>query len=320
MSFLTVEHLSRREKGNLVVHDISFSQIKGEKIAIAGETGSGKSSLLRMIAGLLQPDTGSVSFRGQRVLGPFEKLLPGHPGIAYLSQQFELPKNLWVHEVLEYVNRLEQTETRQLYEICRINHLLRRRTDQLSGGERQRVALARLLSTAPDLLLLDEPFSNLDAIHKLQMQRVLHDISTGLGTNCILVSHDGPDLLAWADRILVMREGRFIQDAPPSQVYSQPVNEYCAGLFGEYNLIDSSMPGFDKLNKPEKNDRWLLRPEDLELVSLDEATFVGALLNTYYRGSHQLLEVKVGEDLLTVRTGNVKLLAGDSIGLRIRSF
>ncbi|HEY8968242.1 MAG TPA: ATP-binding cassette domain-containing protein, partial [Puia sp.] len=144
--------------------DVRMVLSKGWRMAVAGETGSGKTSLLKTIAGLMPG--GRVFFEGQRVLGPLEKLIPGHPGIAYLSQQFELPQHLRIEQVLEYANELPEEEAQELFRVCQIDHLMKRKTHQLSGGERQRIALAKLLIAAPRLLLLDEPFSNLDMIHK----------------------------------------------------------------------------------------------------------------------------------------------------------
>src|SRR5580704_11857710 len=160
----------------LRIDTISFSQQRGQKLAVAGATGSGKSTLLKMIAGLVQPDAGRILLEGVRVKGPLETLEAGHPGIAYLSQHFELWNNYRVWEILSYANDLEEEESGELYTICRIDHLLQRRTDQLSGGERQRIALARLLVRPPRLLLLDEPFSNLDRVHKETLQAVVRDI------------------------------------------------------------------------------------------------------------------------------------------------
>ncbi|HEY0610611.1 MAG TPA: ATP-binding cassette domain-containing protein, partial [Chitinophaga sp.] len=162
MSLLNVSAISKQQDGAFILKDISFEQRRFQHIAIAGETGSGKSTLLKVIGGLAQPDSGQVTFEGGRVKGPNEVLIPGHPGVAYLSQYFELRHNYWVEEILSYANKLTDEEAQNIYEICQIDHLFRRRTDQLSGGEKQRIALARLLTTSPRLLLLDEPFSNLD--------------------------------------------------------------------------------------------------------------------------------------------------------------
>ena len=176
MALLTVSGVGKREKENFTVRDIHFTQQSSEKIAIAGETGSGKTTLLKMIAGLVQPDEGDIYLDNNRILGPFEKLIPGHPAIAYLSQHFELRKNYRVEEELESKNLLTEEEANRIYSICKIQHLLKRKTDQLSGGERQRIVLARLLTTSPKLLLLDEPFSNLDAVHKNIIKSALLDI------------------------------------------------------------------------------------------------------------------------------------------------
>src|SRR5690606_8175730 len=166
MAFLKVNQIGVQGETDMVLNDISFIQHQFQKVAIAGETGSGKSTLLKVVAGLAQPSSGDVWFDQKRVSGPLDQLVPGCPGIAYLSQQFELPKFLRVEQILAYANELADNEANALFDVCQINHLLKRKTDQLSGGEQQRIALAKLLITSPKLLLLDEPFSNLDMVHK----------------------------------------------------------------------------------------------------------------------------------------------------------
>lgn len=220
----------------VALKNISFTQRKGRRLAIAGETGSGKSNLLRIIGGLAAPaeGEGAVWFEGRRVLGPAERLIPGEPGIAYLSQHFELWHNYHVEEVLSYANDLTPREAAELYRLCHIDHLLQRRTDRLSGGERQRIALARTLVHPPRLLLLDEPFSNLDMIHKRILKKVIADTAARFDITCILVSHDPRDILPWAHEILVLRDGRLVQQGSPLEVYSRPLDEYIAALLGDY--------------------------------------------------------------------------------------
>ena len=223
---------------HVVLPHIDFVQRRGSHLAIAGETGSGKSTLLKIIAGLATPAAGNVFFEGVRVLGPLERLIPGEPDIAYLSQYFELWHHYRVEEVLAYKNDLSAEEADGLYRLCHIDHLLVRRTDQLSGGERQRIALARLLVYPPKLLLLDEPFSNLDMIHKRLLKKVIRDVTERYDITCILVSHDPYDTLAWADDLVILRDGRIHQQGSPRDVYTRPLDEYAAGLLGQYSLVN----------------------------------------------------------------------------------
>ncbi|MFM7329080.1 MAG: ATP-binding cassette domain-containing protein, partial [Bacteroidota bacterium] len=142
MVLLEVDRITLESNGSFRLQPLSFIQEAGLKIAIAGETGSGKTTVLRIIAGLAQPSAGSVKLRGEPVPGPAQKLVPGHPSIAYLSQYFELPKSLRVGQVLSYASNISDMAADRIHRICEIGHLMDRRTDQLSGGERQRIALA----------------------------------------------------------------------------------------------------------------------------------------------------------------------------------
>jgi len=304
MTFLQVSGISLRERGNDALHNISFTQQPFQKLAIAGETGAGKSTLLQVIAGLVQPDAGEVRFDGTRVRGPQDVLVPGHPSIAYLSQQFELPKFLRVEQALRYANTLSVEEEAELYDVCRIAHLATRRTDQLSGGERQRIALARLLLTAPQLLLLDEPFSNLDRGHKQELKAVIEDLGERLGITCILVSHDPLDTLSWADEILVLRAGQLVQQGPPAQVYAQPADEYTAGLFGDYNLLTGPLAtAFSKLiGSRKKGKRLLIRPEKLTLGPAASGGLPGTVEAVRFFGSYSELDVALAGGKVTVKT------------------
>lgn len=319
MSFLDVSGISVHEEGHTVLQDISFRQGEYEKIAIAGETGSGKSTLLQTIAGLVQPSAGQITFEDQRVIGPHDKLVPGHAGIAYLSQQYELPQFLRVEQVLRYANTLQGNEAETLYEVCRISHLAQRKTNQLSGGERQRIALARLLSTWPDLLLLDEPYSNLDKGHKEMLKEVIHDITERLAITCILISHDPHDTLSWADRIIVLRGGRIVQQGTPEQVYRQPVDTYTAALFGSYNLIPASAAkafaaatGIDS-----KTRNLLVRPERFRLVQKGAHTLNGIVKSVTFYGGYYDVQVQLEGATVTVRTQDSNATIGNEVYLSL---
>lgn len=318
MNELRVEGLTKITGDEAVVKRISFTQSLGEKIGIAGETGSGKSSLLKMIAGLMQPDAGEVLFQQKRVKGPDEQLIAGHKAIGYLSQHFELRNNYRVHELLEMSNQLSEDAAQHIYKICDIEPFLKRWTDELSGGEKQRIALAKILVADPKLVLLDEPFSNMDVIHKTQLQQVIQQIGDQLGLSCIMVSHDARDLLSWADQLFLMKKGAFIQQGTPQQLYQQPLNVYCAALLGEYNWLDTSSPLISALHSffPEAT-QWIIRPENIQIDGVDGIVLDGIVSNVFFMGAFSLLHVTVGERILKVQTSQHYLNVGDAIRLSI---
>lgn len=314
MPLLKVSNVTRQIEDTVAVNAVSFTQNKLEKIAIAGETGSGKSTLLKMIAGLVQPDSGTIEFDKRRIAGPDDKLVAGHADIAYLSQHFELQKFLRVEQVLEYANKLTDDEANTLFELCRIDHLLKRKTDELSGGEKQRIAIARLLISAPRLLLLDEPFSNLDMMQRNTLKLVLEDLCKGLKITCILVSHDPQDVLTWADKILIMKNGKVVQKGTPETVYKMPVNAYTAGLFGKFSTITPAettlpIPGRSKIRQKE----LYLRPENLLLVSRNDKSVKGHVTKVIFTGDSYELELATPNEELIVQTEKSKYKPGDSV-------
>lgn len=260
MHFLHADDVSKEEEGRTLVKKLCFDFSAFEKIALMGETGSGKSTLMKMMAGLVQPSSGNIYFEGMRIKGPDEVLLPGHPAIAYLSQHFELRSNYRVHELLEMANKMEDEEAAEIYLICRINHLLDRKVHQLSGGERQRIALARLLVGKPRLLLLDEPFTNLDLFNNRIINEVIHQVCDKMAITCVLVSHDPVEVLSWADELMIMKNGELVFQGSPKEAYSNPKDEYIAGLLGEYNLISPDQISHYKLFGVEGAEEALFYP------------------------------------------------------------
>lgn len=319
MNFLNVSGIGRSDEKGFELKNINFTQQQFQKIAVTGASGSGKSTLMKIIGGLVQPDSGKVLFEDVRVEGPAEKLIPGHPGVAYLSQHFQLLNNYRVEELLEYANKLSEEEANALYKICRIDHLLKRKTDQVSGGERQRIALAKQLVTAPKLLLLDEPFSNLDMIHKNILKAVIQDLGEKLGITCMMVLHDPQDSLPWADEIIVMRNGEIIQQDAPEKIYRQPVNEYAAELFGSYNLIDPIQAKvFSKF--PDiglKEQQLFIRPEGFKITTKKTGTLKGIVNKIIYLGNAHEIEVSIKKMTVLVRTNIDNLTKGEEIYLTL---
>jgi ABC-type sugar transport system ATPase subunit len=291
MSLLNVSGISKKQEEGYLLKNINFIQEASQRIAVAGATGSGKTTLLKIIAGLTQPDAGEVLFEGTRIKGPGEKLIPGHPQVAYLSQNFELRNHYRVEELLQMSNKLSGLDASLVFEVCRIDHLLNRWSDELSGGERQRIAFARTLITDPKLLLLDEPFSNLDAIHRNILKTVINDIEEQLNTTCILVSHDPVDLLSWADEIIVLHQGKIIQKGTPEEVYDSPINEYVAALFGKFILVSPELVQlFPSL---ENHDHRFIRPGDFQISHRKDRGVEGEVLFSNFMGNYFEMEVNV---------------------------
>ncbi len=279
--FLQVTGIRKSNENGFHLSQIHFTQSQCQKLAIAGETGSGKSTLLKIIGGLLQPDAGTVLLKNERVKGPDEQLIAGHPAIAYLSQHFELRNHYRVEEELDYVNKLTPASADIIFELCKITHLLKRRTTELSGGERQRVSLTRVLLSSPSLLLLDEPYSNLDLHHKQILKKVIRDIGSILNITVLMVSHDAGDILPWAEKILIIKNGTITEQGTPQQLYKQPASLYTAGLLGKYNVVPHTL-----LHLPAKESALILiRPEDCYLTSAPSLHSVeGLVKEIYYYG------------------------------------
>lgn len=311
--FLKIDRIGLEENGNEILREISFTQARSQKLAIVGETGSGKSTLLKIIAGLVQPDSGEVVLDGGRIKGPHEQLVAGHAHIPYLSQHFELPKFLRVEQVLHYANVLSTEKANALFNLCDIAHLLARKTDELSGGEKQRVALARILISSPRLVLLDEPFSNLDMVHKSALKQVIERISRQLKIACIMVSHDPEDILPWADQIVVLRLGAIVQKGTPMQVYNHPADEYVAGLFGKFTFVGDQRV----LKKLGLVTATIIRPHEIVIGKKHPAAIKARVDSVNFYGGFYELTVNVMDTVFYVHT-TANFEEGDVITIRYR--
>lgn len=306
MELVSVSNLySEPLLGDFSLENINFTQQKMEKIALIGETGSGKSTLLKTIAGLIQPKRGTILFEGKSLIGPNWQLVGGQKGIAYLSQHFELLNNYRMEELLSYANEMLQGEANELFKLCRIEHLMKRNSYELSGGEKQRIALAKLLITKPTLLILDEPFSNLDLIHRSILKDVVEDVCKKFEVSCILTSHEPLDILPWVDKILVIRNGKIIQEDEALKVYKKPVDEYAAALLGSYNMLDAKIFG----------ESLLVRPEEIFISDDLSGEFNGIVRNKHFMGSYYEIEIQIETQLIKVKTNRYEINVGDQVGI-----
>ncbi len=311
MSSLRAQQVTISKGERQVLREVSLQLEANRKVALVGETGSGKSTLLRTLAGLEQPHAGEVWLGREKIKGPADTLVPGHPKIAYLSQHFELPRFVRVEQALDYANRWSETEAQQLYEVCRIDHLMSRKTDQLSGGERQRVALARLLSTAPEWLLLDEPFSNLDRLHKMMLKQALVEITSQWNISCVLVSHEPADTLSWADELLVMKEGTLLQQDTTLQVYRYPADNYVAGLLGSFTALSEA----GRKDFGISDNRLFFRPEDFYIAA---EGVPGTVIEEIFYGGYAETVIDCAHDRVTTRTTPGQVQTGQKVYVQLR--
>lgn len=211
-------------------------------IALAGESGCGKSTLLGLIYGLLDWESGDIIFDGTRLLGPKGNLVPGETDMKFVAQNFDLMPYATVAEnvgkFISNINLKQKKETvMELLEVVGLQEFANVLPKYLSGGQQQRVAIARALSVLPKLLILDEPFSNLDFPRKIELRERLFRYVKQRGVSLIISTHELQDIMPWLDQIVILQDGRLIQNDSPEQTYRHPYNSYVAKLFGEVNIF-----------------------------------------------------------------------------------
>lgn len=243
---LTVKGISKSYDGgkNFALKEVSFGMKKGDVSAIVGESGSGKTTLIRLIAGLERPDAGEIIFRDEIVSSVHRLVPPEKRRIGLVFQEYALFPHLSVLDnVLYGISRRKNKKdrAREVLELVDLVDVEGRYPHQLSGGQRQRVALARALAPNPDLLILDEPFSNLDALLRSQLRSHVFQIIKKTGVTAIFVTHDTQDALTVADEILILQEGSLIQRDQAFKLYTKPKSIYVASLFGNTVLLDKAL-------------------------------------------------------------------------------
>jgi multiple sugar transport system ATP-binding protein len=237
MSHIELQHITKQFPGVTALDDVSFDVKDGEFFVLLGPTGAGKTTTLRVIAGLEHQESGSVLFEGEVM----NKLAPADRDVALVFQQYSLYPTMSVYDNLAFplrspLRRTPEPEIRvkveETAEKLRISHLLKRKTAHLSGGEMQRVSIGRAIVRSPRIFLMDEPLSNLDAKLREALRVELQHLQKTQGSTTLFVTHDQIEALTMADRIAVLNEGRIIQIGTPEDIYDRPASTFVAQLVG----------------------------------------------------------------------------------------
>jgi putative spermidine/putrescine transport system ATP-binding protein len=284
MSFLVLESLTKRFGSHVAVDGLSLSVEKGEFVSLLGPSGCGKTTTLQMIAGFVEPTAGGIRLEGRDLLA----VKPAKRGLGIVFQSYALFPHMTVSENVSFGLEMQGVAARERLE--RIGETLElvglaafsgRFPRQLSGGQQQRVALARALVIRPQILLLDEPLSNLDAKLREEMQIELRQIQRTVGTTTILVTHDQAEAMALSDRVVVMNHGRAEQVAPPHEAYERPATPFVAGFLGRTNMVNGRT----------------VRPEKIWFASTGLA---GTVRTRIFQGNHWLYQVETADGVVTV--------------------
>ncbi|MDR4988650.1 MAG: ABC transporter ATP-binding protein [Bacteroidales bacterium] len=305
MKVLQIDKVSKTFQGSCeaAVKEFSLDVSQGEIVALLGESGCGKTTLLRLISGFEVPDAGSIRIRDRIVADDRTFVPPEKRGVGVVFQDYALFPHKTVTENIRFglfmLPAKEQLAiTAEMIRLTGLSGLGKRYPHQLSGGQKQRVALARALAPKPRLILLDEPFSNLDSLKKAGMQEEIASIIRKTNSTGIFVTHDTKDVLAIADRVVVMKDGVALQTDIPAKLYKYPVNQYVARFFGKTNVLPAKViaEGFltslgtirSKGHTVQVGQTVLLsvRPDNFEVARSPENALTAKVVKTNFFGDH----------------------------------
>ncbi len=307
MSAISVEHLSRWWGETRAVDDVSFEAAAGRMLVLLGPSGCGKSTTLRLIAGLEAATAGRIAIGGVDVT----HRPPAERRVSMVFQSYALFPHLSVAENIVFglrVRRVGAAERKarlaRVADLLGLAALLERKPSQLSGGQQQRVALGRALIAEAPVCLMDEPLSNLDAQLRLEMRREIRGLQQSLGVTMVYVTHDQTEAMSMADQVILLREGRVEQDAPPDVIYARPATAFAARFIGT--------PPMNVLALDDGRRLLGVRPEDIRVAPGPEPGAVEAAVRSIeYLGADSILMCAIGGQALAVRApGRVTLAPG----------
>jgi iron(III) transport system ATP-binding protein len=326
---LEVTRLAKSFGGEAVLHSVDLNLSPGTITAVVGASGCGKTTLLRLVAGFETPDSGTISISGRQVAGPGRSTPAHRRDVGYVAQDGALFPHLTVGQNIAYGlagaarSATVRARVAELLDTVSLDgSLASRRPHELSGGQQQRVALARALARQPVLMLLDEPFSALDAGLRASTRKAVARLLVDAGVTTLLVTHDQEEALSIASQVAVMRDGRFTKVGTPQQVYLQPSDRFTAEFLGDCVLLPcTAADGMAECvlgRLPVRGSgvagpaTLMLRPEQLVANTIDDETDdggsgVATILASEFRGHDVLLTVDLGGDTapITVRQHSV---------------
>lgn len=323
---------------NLTIHD-------GEFVAILGPSGCGKTTLLRLLAGFLKPTEGVIEIDDNVVADNRNVTSPNKRNIGMVFQSYALWPHMTVKEQVlfpmkhsifsKYKTQKEREERMDtVLKLVNMQTMGERYPSELSGGQKQRVAIARALANEPDLLLMDEPLSNLDAELKIEMRREISNLHKRVGGTVLYVTHDQSEALGMADKIVIMSQGEIQQIGTPREIFNHPVNPFVAKFVGQSNLIKGYWNGeefaygeSEKVEDADVNDSFKeenfypVKADGLEIVKPEESAFRGTIKEIEFQGFQNkvILEMKDGNHLQVFISGNENIKEGEVYGVRIKN-
>ena len=279
-------------------HNLNLNVDEGQIIALVGESGCGKSTLLSLIYGLIDWQSGDILFEGEKLFGPKGNLVPGESQMKFVAQNYDLmPYGTVYDNVGKFISNINLKEKKEkveeLLDVVGLTEFAKVIPKNLSGGQQQRVAIARALAVLPKMLLLDEPFSNLDFSRKFELREKLFNYVKENNLSLIISTHNLEEVLPWADKIVVLQQGRLIQNDSPKETYENPYNDYVARLLGEVNIFTDEEKS--QLNLKKTN----YFPHQIEIA---ESGVEANVSDSRFAGSHYRNKLLINDKSIIIYT------------------